>query len=130
MIYAPNGQPANTMRVGRTVDGFQLPNGTIISVSKSLELHNKIKNDARFRERIEQADRESAALKKRLGLSDGRIEESEHLAMLRTNNTAKTAEVEKKIINNQAFGEKVLRKRIENEPEMKGSAEGYEKLNS
>lgn len=118
MILDHNGrpyqEPSNSTRRGMQVDGCALPDGVIVSMKKSLELHNKIKTDSRLRERIEAADRMTGT-------------ESIHLALLRRTDktTGMDNQIEKDLVKNQEFGETVQRKRVVDE-KLKTSHVAYE----
>jgi len=96
------------------IDGFQLPDGAIVSKSASFDLHNRIKNDAGLRERLETAQRMTS--RKIL-----------HLSLLDRNNKNVTDDLFRTIEKNADFGENVMRKRIKDE-NLKESDKGYEKL--
>jgi hypothetical protein len=103
MLYNAQGNPvmsaerSATMRdaVKATVDGFQMPDGAIISYERSMALHARIVNDPILRERIEAADRQTGTT-------------SMHLAVLRKVNKISLDDV----VKNMKFGEKVQDRRV------------------
>jgi hypothetical protein len=130
MLYGPDGNIISGQgRNGNRVDGFQLADGVVVCEAASRKLHERVKNDARFRELLEQADRESYELRRRKWAEGGmqgpapKFEVSEHLALVKRGNNAPDA-----VWKNQAFGEKVMRERAKNE-NLEGSAAGYANLN-
>lgn len=120
-LYAPNGQvlsgEAAGVRHGLQVDAYSLPNGAIISKRLSMDIHNKIKNNARLRENIETAQKMVLAKKIQAWIMGGMIgkkptmQETIHLAMLRRENKEMTNEVRDNIDRNMSFGENIQNKR-------------------
>lgn len=118
-LYASNGSiisgEAAGVRRGSQVDACEVKVKQCMRVS--LDLHNRIKNDARLRERIAQADKEQLAFFTRQWYADGCqgprpvMRETLHLSILRHDKKAPSKEVEKGIINNMKFGERVTNKR-------------------
>jgi hypothetical protein len=96
------------------IDGFQLPNGAVVSKSASFDLHNRIRNDAGLRERLETAQRMTG--RKIL-----------HLSLMERGNKNVTDDLFRTIEKNADFGEKVMRERVKNE-NLKESEKGYENL--
>jgi hypothetical protein len=96
------------------IDGFQLPDGAVVSKSASFDLHKRIQNDTTLRERLETAQRMTG--RKIL-----------HLSFMERGNKNITADLFKTIEKNADFGEKVMQKRIKDE-NLKESDKAYEKL--
>ncbi len=130
-----SSQSSNAMRNGAMVEGFSLPGGTVVSRRASMALHQRIQNDTTLRERIEQADKDQLAMRRRAWLANGKrgpepkLEESLHLAMVRRGNKEMTPAVQAAIERNLDFGETIQRKRNENENITEGKA-AYERLAS
>lgn len=117
MILDYAGNPITSIndapgRRGMQVDGFQLPDGAIVSREKSFRLHNNIKNNTLLRERLEVASRMT-----------GRT--AIHLSMLRPSVYGMSADVERAIVKNVEFGEKIQHRRVEEE-KLKESGKAYE----
>jgi L-cysteine desulfidase len=110
------GRPITSKQQRRDeqVEGFELPNGAIISKQISFDLHKRIQNDTALRERLETAQRMT-----------GRS--ILHLAMLDHGNKQMTAGMEKAIEKNLDFGEKIQQRRIKEE-KLTESEKGYENL--
>jgi hypothetical protein len=135
MLYGPDGSPVSGVGRNRMqVDGFRLPNGAMVLESESRKMHEKLKNDSNFRERVEQAQRDSYQLRHRKWIANGmqgpepKINEIEHLAMLRHDNDALTVDKENALWKNVRFGEELQRERVKTEKEIEGSKAGYEKI--
>jgi hypothetical protein len=96
------------------IDGFQLPDGAVVSKTASFALHNRIRNDAGLRERLETAQRMTG--RKIL-----------HLSLIDRNNKNITDNLFRTIEKNAEFGENVMRKRVKEE-NLKESEKGYEKF--
>lgn len=54
MVLDISGRP---IRSHGRIDGFQLPDGAIVSARITLDIHNRIKNNSVLREKLEQAQR-------------------------------------------------------------------------
>jgi hypothetical protein len=113
-LFDWRGVPIKSQRRDEQIDGFQLPNGAIVSKSASFDLHNRIKNDPLLRERLEVAQRMTG--RKIL-----------HLSLLEHGNKNVTAELSKAIEKNLDFGEKVQKERIKTE-NLKESEKAYVKI--
>lgn len=103
MLYAPNGllirkvqAPFGGMRRGMQVDGVQLAaTGAKVSPELSKALHCKIRDNVDLREKIERADKLTGT-------------KTLHLEMLDRGDVDK--DTEKKLMDNQKFGEKITEK--------------------
>ena len=120
MILDSRGRLTSSARVngrqGDQVDGFQLPDGAIVSKRFSMDFHNRIANDSGLRERLETAQRMT---KKKIL----------HLSLLDRTNKAATANVDDAIIKNLDVGEELQRHRIKTEKLTK-SEKAYEALSA
>jgi hypothetical protein len=117
MLYDAHNRPIErTGMHGMQADAFQQPAGAIVSVEITRALQNKIRNDTKFRERIELAQKIVHKKFKKKG-------KLLHLAMLKREDMERG--VEDSLIKNQAFGEKVLRERAKNE-NLTETDKGYE----
>ncbi len=122
MLYGPNGKPITIEppkhcgRRGMQADAFALPDGAVVSLERSMDLQQRIRNDARLRERIEAADRMTGTKTLHLMMLDhGEISEKKQDAL----------------VKNLEFAEKIMRKRIENEKsDLKGSNKAYEDISN
>ena len=109
-----DGRPLNSARHGEQVDGYTLPDGAIVCKKASLDLHDRIKNNAKLREDLESAQR----------MTGRKIR---HLSLLDKNNKNVNGDVETAIEKNLDFGEKIQRDRVKKE-KLNKSGEAYEKL--
>jgi hypothetical protein len=121
MVLNRYGNPIGTGRYGEQVDGFQLPDGAVISKKASFALHQRIKNDSILRERLETAQN---TIRQKTGNPNF---EFLHLSLLKHENKNITAEVSKAIEKNLDFGEAIQRQRIDTE-KLKESGKGYENI--
>jgi hypothetical protein len=116
-IYGTDGSiltgEAAGIRRGAKIDGYALPNGCIISAKLSRDLHNRIKNDSRLRERIEGAQKLVHARRVQRWIAGGMVGkkplmmETIQMAMLRHDNKEMNTDVRNAIDKNMAFGEKI-----------------------
>jgi hypothetical protein len=116
MILDSRGRPTSSARRGEQIEGFQLPDGAIVSKRISMDLHNRIANDSALRERLEVAQR----MTKRKIL---------HLSLLDRTNKSATANVDEAIIKNLSAGEELQRHRTQTEKLTK-SEKAYEALSA
>lgn len=118
MILDAHGRPTSSEwvngRRGDQVDGFQLPDGAIVSKRISMDLHERIKNDSKLRERIEVAQR----------MTKSKIL---HLSLLDNTNKHATGSVDDAIKANLDVGEELQRHRTNTEKLTK-SEKAYEAL--
>ena len=95
-VAAPN----TTERKGMQFDAYSLPDGAIVDLDKSKEFQNRLRNDVALRERIEVADRMVGT-------------KTLHLAVLQRGEMS--SNVEKALISNQKFAQKIMEKRTKEE---------------
>lgn len=88
-------------RRGMGFDAYSLPKCAIIDPRRSKGFQNRLRNDAKLRERIEKADKMTGT-------------KTLHLEMLNRNNNRGdlTPEVERALIINQEFGQRVKKMRL------------------
>lgn len=122
MLYGPDGAPLRKaptpnktgMRRGNQVNGFELPEGAVVSHALSMKLHNMIRDNAKLREDIEKADKITGT-------------ETLHLAAMRRKN-GMTDKIAQALMSNQIAGEMIMRERVKKDGEsLNKSGEGYEK---
>jgi hypothetical protein len=102
MLYNAQGEPIKSNPSVGKIDAFQLPDGAFVSKKISMEFHNRLRNDAALRERIEQADRQTGT-------------ESWHLALLRHDTGRPNDEAHAIMERNLEFGEKIQQRRVKEE---------------
>jgi hypothetical protein len=117
MLLDANGMPIETSaRRGTMIDAYQMPDGAIVDMARSMRLHQMIRDNKNgLRDKIAQADKEAAEMLARRGIGDGRVKESLHLAVLRHDKDKPDEKLIDTLQNNMAFGEKVQQKRISEE---------------
>ena len=103
-------RPNTTARRGAQIDAFQLPKGAIIDARRSREFHNRIRNDARLRERLETADKMTGT-------------KSLCLQMLKPGEMTPMTKIA--LQNNLEFGEKVMRRRAQEEAALEPTRRAY-----
>lgn len=116
MIVDCNGRPISTnspIRRGINCDGYELPNGAIISTRISNDFRKSIQNNTKLREALETAQRMTG---KTLIALD-----------MQRNSKGMDDSTRNTLIKNQEFGEKVMMKRVEEE-NLTESKKGYETI--
>lgn len=118
MILDSHGRPTSSEwvngRRGDQVEGFQLPDGAIVSKRISMDLHNRIANDSNLREKLEVAQRMTG--RKIL-----------HLSLMDRTNKNSTAQINEAIKKNLDVGEDLQRLRAKTEKLTK-SEKAYEEI--
>jgi hypothetical protein len=118
MILDSHGNPTSSEwvngRKGDQVEGFQLPDGAIVSKKISMDIHKRIQNDSTLRERLEIAQRMTG--RKIL-----------HLSLLDHSNKNVNASVNKAIEKNLDVGEEIQRHRANTE-NLTQSEKAYEAI--
>jgi hypothetical protein len=106
MLYDAQGREISSKRHGMQADAYDIPNGAIVSEEITLAMQNKMRNDAKFRERIELAQK----IRHQKFKKPGKLL---HLALMQ--NGEMNAATEAALLANQKFGEKIMRERTKNE---------------
>jgi hypothetical protein len=116
MLLDAKGRPTSSgARRGMQLDAFQQHGLTSINIT--LAMQNKLRNDTKFRERVELAQK----IRKEKYHKTGEVL---HLALLKRGGME--SKTERALIDNQKFGEKIIRKRIKDN-DLKGNGD-YGKL--
>ena len=109
----PIGQAEGVGRKGATVDAYQMPDGAIVDMARSMVLHQMIRDNKNgLRDRLVQADKEQAEFLAKRGIGNGKKLETLHLAVLRHDKDKPEDKVIDGIKKNMQFGEEVQAKRI------------------
>jgi hypothetical protein len=109
MILDPSGTP---IRRRVNIDGFQLPNGAIVSVKATLDFNRRIQNDPKLREALEAAQKRT----KRTFF---------HMDLLALRTGELTQDNADALIAGQAGAEEIMRERVETE-KLRLSGKAYE----
>lgn len=117
MILDSRGRPISTnspIRRGINCDGYELPNGAIISTRISNDFRQSIQNNTKLREALETAQRMTG---KTLIALD-----------MQRNSKGMDGATRETLVKNQEFGEKVMKKRVAEEKNLTESKKGYETI--